>query len=348
MTGESGTVSRHGAAITHRERVRAALRGDPVDRPPISLWHHFPGRDGTAELLAENTLEFQRRLDLDLIKLMPTGMYSVMDYGVQVRPDDGPSGTTRFASGPIHGPADWGLLPEVSPQRGSLKAAVGTVRLLRAALGPDVPLVQTVFSPLTMAAKMVGGDIGPVILGAESQLRGALDKMAEDVVAFGRACLDAGADGFFFATQHATRTALPEGVYQRFGVPYDVKILEGLRPGAWCTMIHLHGIGPLFELADLYPVDAVNWHDRESEPSLAQALSRTRRCLVGGIQRRGAVATGTADQVIQEVGDAIAQTGGQRLIVAPACVIPTAAPLENLLAARRAVEPGWGGTKESR
>jgi uroporphyrinogen decarboxylase len=104
-------------------------------------------------------------------------------------------------------------------------------------------------------------------------------------------------------------------------------------------MIHLHGVNPLFGLADLYPVDAVNWHDRETEPSLAQALSLTRRCLIGGIQRRGAVATGTPEQVTREVRDAIAQTGGRRLIVAPACVIPTAAPFENLLAARRAVEP---------
>ncbi len=259
---------------------------------------------------------------------------------MKVRPDDGPSGTTLFSSGPIREAADWRRLPQVSPQRGSLREAVHALRLVRAALGPDLVLIQTVFSPLTMAAKMVGGDIVPILKEAESALREALESMAEDVVAFGRACLEVGTDGFFFATQHATRTALPEGAYRRLGVPYDLKVLEGLRPGSWCTMIHLHGIGPLFDLPDLYPVDAVNWHDRESEPSLAQALSLTRRCLVGGIQRRGALATGTPDQVIQEVGDAIAQTGGQRLIVAPACVISTAAPLENLLAARRAVEPG--------
>jgi len=343
MVGELEGISRRGAEMTSRERIQAALRGDPVDRPPISLWHHFPGRDMTGETLAQSTLEFQRRLSLDLIKLMPTGMYSVMDYGVQIRLDEGPSGTTTLAAGPIHEPADWERLPDVSPRRGSLKEAVEAVRLVRAALGPDTPLVQTLFSPLTMAAKMVGGAIEPFIAESEDQLKVALEKMAADTVAFGLACLETGADGFFFATQHATRSALPEGVYKRLGVPYDLKILEALRSGAWCTILHLHGVGPLFELADLYPVDAVSWHDRESEPSLAQAMSRTRRCLIGGIQRRGAVVTGGPEEVMREVRDAIAQTGGRRLIVAPACVIPPAAPFENLLAARRAVERlGWG------
>ena len=29
--------------LSHRVRLPATLRGQPVDRPPISLWQHFPG-----------------------------------------------------------------------------------------------------------------------------------------------------------------------------------------------------------------------------------------------------------------------------------------------------------------
>ena len=28
-------------ALTHKERVDRALRGEDVDRPPFSLWHHY-------------------------------------------------------------------------------------------------------------------------------------------------------------------------------------------------------------------------------------------------------------------------------------------------------------------
>lgn len=326
------------ASMTRRERIQAVLRGEEPDRPPISLWRHFPGEDDTAAKLAEATVAFQRRYDSDLVKLMPTGMYAVIDYGVRVVPSGDAIGTTRFASGPIHGPGDWERLPKVSPAERTLGAQVDAVRLVRAAIGPDTPLVQTIFSPLTMAVK-VAGVVETVAEAAErheAALHTALSKMAEDVIAFGRACLDAGADGFFFATQLAARGAAPDGLYRRLGVPHDLHVLQALRGGAQCMILHLHGLEPMFELADEYPVDAVNWHDRDTSPSLADARRLTTRALVAGIARTGVIAHGSPEDAAAEVRDAVRQTDG-RVIVAPGCVIPYQAPSENLLAARRAV-----------
>ena len=251
-----------------------------------------------------------------------------------------PTGSTHFVSGPIREPADWGRLPDVSPTRGFLREQVEAVKILRSRLGADTPIIQTIFSPLTMAAKLVGtaDALERTIRENEGQLGGALDRMASDVIAFGRACLDAGADGFFFATQLATRSALPTGVYERLGIPFDRKVLDALRSGSWCTVLHRHGLDPMFDLADVYPVDAVNWHDRETTPSLTEALQRTRRALVAGITRRGVIAQEKPEAAAAEVRDAIAQTEGRRIVVAPGCVIPTTAPAESMLAARRAVE----------
>lgn len=352
MTSDARLAHARPAAMTHRERVAATLRGDLVDRPAISLWRHFPGQDDTGRRLATITRREQQRLDLDLIKLMPTGMYCVVDYGVQIALADDDVGSTRFVAGPIRESADWTRLPDVSPAHGFLREQVEAVQILRGELGPDTPIVQTIFSPLTMAAKLVGTSEALIqhLQTDETPVQHALEKLAHDVIAFGQACLAAGADGFFFATQLATRTALPDGVYRRLGVPYDRLVLDALRPGSWCTILHLHGLDPWFELAEEYPVDAVNWHDRETTPSLAEALARTSRALVAGIARRGVIAFGTPEAIATEVRDAIAQTGGRRLIVAPGCVIPYPAPMENLLAARRAVEqtghgiiPGAGG-----
>ena len=330
------------ATMSHRERVQATLNGQPADRPPVSLWHHFPGDDETARGLADATVRFQRRYDVDLVKLMPTGMYPAIDYGVAVQPSSDDIGTTRFIAGPVQEPGDWTRLPAVSPAAGTLAREVEAIRLVRAALGRDAVVIETIFGPVTIAAK-VAGTAEAVVRTAgqdETALRRGLARISDDVVAFGRACLEAGADGFFFATQLASRGALPDGMYRRLGVPYDLEVLNALRDGAWCTIVHLHGPSPMFELADEYPVDAVNWHDRETRPSLAEALRLTTRVLVAGIARRGAIATGTPADAAAEVRDAVRQTGARRLIVAPGCVIPYRAPAENLLAARHAVASG--------
>ncbi len=326
--------------MTHRERIQATLKGNPVDRSAIGLWHHFPGRDDSARGLADATVTFQRLYDLDLVKLMPTGMYPAIDYGVEVKLSNDHIGTTRFVSGPIHAPSDWARLPTVSPDRGILAREVEAVALVRKALGRDAVVVQTIFSPITIAAK-IAGSADPVVEAAEEHeplLTTALQRIADDVVAFGRACVEAGADGFFLATQLAGRSALPGGMYRHLGIPYDLRVLEALRSRTWCTILHLHGSDPMFELADEYPVDAVNWHDRETAPALSAALSMTRRTLVAGINRNGAIAAGRPEEVTAEVHDAICQTGGRRLIVAPGCVIGYRTPAENLASARRAAE----------
>jgi uroporphyrinogen decarboxylase len=325
--------------LSHRERLRAALRGEPVDRPPVSLWQHFPGRDRTAGDLVAATLAFQARHDLDLIKLMPTGMYSVVDYGATIALAEGSGGSTRLVASPVQSPADWGRLPAARPDRGELAVQVEVVRRLRAALGPDVPFIQTIFSPLTMAHKLAGDRFAADLRSAEADLRQGLERFTADVIAFGRACLDAGADGFFFATQHASREAgLPDDTFERLGAAYDQRVLAALAEDErnWCSVLHLHGAGPRFELADRYPVHAVNWHDRETAPSISAALGQTRRALVAGIARRGVAALGTAGAA-EQVREAIAQAGGRRLVVAPGCVLPVDLDPAILLALRQAV-----------
>ena len=32
-------------AMTRRERLLATFAGEPVDRPAVALWRHFPGDD---------------------------------------------------------------------------------------------------------------------------------------------------------------------------------------------------------------------------------------------------------------------------------------------------------------
>jgi uroporphyrinogen decarboxylase len=324
--------------MTRFDRLQAAFGGGAVDRVPISFWQHFPEHDANPSTLSEATVAYQRRYDLDFIKLMPTGMYSVADYGVRTRASGDAIGTTRYAAGPISGPQDWVRLPAASPRHGQLGDQVQVVRAVRAALGSGVPVLQTIFSPLTMAAKLTGLAGEALIQTHETALPRALDRLAADVIAFGLACLDAGADGFFFATQLATRTALPPDAYERCGVPFDLKVLNELRPRCWAIILHLHGDEPLFDLADRYPADAANWHARETVPSLAQGLGFTTRGLVGGIARMGPIVTGPAAAVVAEARDAIAQTHGRRLVVAPGCVVPTTAPEEHLMALRRAVD----------
>ncbi|MBP1716348.1 MAG: hypothetical protein H6Q42_4551, partial [Deltaproteobacteria bacterium] len=49
------------------ERVRAALGGKPVDRPPFSIWYHFGNQHASSERTAQAHLEFYDYYDLDFL-----------------------------------------------------------------------------------------------------------------------------------------------------------------------------------------------------------------------------------------------------------------------------------------
>jgi uroporphyrinogen decarboxylase len=62
--------------MTKKERIDAALRGEPVDRIPVSLWRHFYQYEDTARGLADAMLLFQQDYDWDFMKDQPKGKLS--------------------------------------------------------------------------------------------------------------------------------------------------------------------------------------------------------------------------------------------------------------------------------
>ena len=74
--------------MTHWERVRAALGGSEVDRPPTSMWRHFFGQETSANGLAQAMVEYQRRFDWDFVKVNSRASYHSEDWGVKQRFSD--------------------------------------------------------------------------------------------------------------------------------------------------------------------------------------------------------------------------------------------------------------------
>ncbi len=57
--------------MTSRQRVEAALRRQPVDRPPVALWRHGPEVDHDPRRLANAMLAFRDRWGLDQAAALP-------------------------------------------------------------------------------------------------------------------------------------------------------------------------------------------------------------------------------------------------------------------------------------
>jgi uroporphyrinogen decarboxylase len=324
--------------MTHRDRLEACLGGGPLDRVPVALWRHFPVDDQTPGGLAAATAQFQRTFDFDLIKVTPASSFCLRDWGVEDRWQANPEGTREYTKAIIHHPDDWKDLPILDPTQGWLGRQLECLRLLTAEFGPDLPIIQTIFSPLAQVKHLVPpGDLAVHVHRYPDALEAGLSRIAETTHRFMQAALQTGIAGFFYAVQFAQYGLLSPAEFLRFGKRFDVPLLQDAA-GSWLNLLHLHGENLMFDLAVDYPVQIINWHDRQTPPTLAEGQARFPGVVCGGVRQWDTMVLGTPEQAAHEVKEAIYETGGKRLIVGTGCVVPVIAPYGNLLAVRQTVD----------
>lgn len=326
---------------THRERIQAALRGEIVDRPPVALWRHFPVDDQSPESLAVAQLHHQGTYDFDLVKVTPASSFCLKDWGVQDEWIGDTEGTRSYTRRVVSEPRDWESLPILEPTSPHLAQQLDCLRSLRARLGPDTPLLQTIFSPLAQARNLAGGDLLHEHLHHHpSAVMKGLKTIAKTTCLFIEAARATGIDGIFYAVQHAQKQILSYEEYRNFGLIFDRETI-GPAQDLWCNMLHLHGQEVHFELAHELPFQIVNWHDRESAPSLTAAKQTFKGIVCGGMRQETLVYR-DASEVRREAEDALRQTGGRRFLLGTGCVVPIIASHGNLFAARNSVDSGAG------
>ena len=329
--------------LTHRQRIEACITGKTLDRPPVALWRHFPVDDQHPETLAAATLHWQKMYDWDLVKVTPASSFCLKDWGAEDEWKSDAEGTRRYTHRVISAPEDWSLLPILDadtllpPAGAHLAAHLKCLSLIRQELPPETPMIQTVFSPLAQAKNLLGGDkLIRHIRQHPEMLKRGLEVIAETTRRFIVTTLNTGIDGIFFAVQHAQTGLLTEAEFFEFGRSFDLPVLEATT-SLWLNMLHLHGEGVYFDAVADYPVQIINWHDRDTPPSLADGLTRFQGAVCGGISRDTMV-YGDAEMVAAEAADAIKYTNGRRFLLGTGCVVPVVASHGNILAARKSVE----------
>jgi uroporphyrinogen decarboxylase len=309
-------------SMTRIERVRAALSGGEVDRPPFSVWYHFGLQHAPAERTAQAHLEFFEAYDLDWLKVMNDYSYP-MPRGVET----------------VTEPRDLKRLTPLDVHQGTLGEQLEAVRLIGRELRGKALVVDTVFNAWnTLRRSILKEAMGPVMQEHPAELEATLAVVNDNLIRYAIASLHGGAAGIFLSVPATSESLTPEQ-YERFMRPFDIAFLEAIRPFGECHILHAHGTGLYLDRLLDYPVHAISWADRESGPPLAVMRGLTPRALVGGLEHTHFPYTSAA-RVREQVRAAVAEAGPRRLLVAPGCAIPTYSFPELIRAARAELGKG--------
>lgn len=328
--------------MNKKERVDAALRGDTVDRVPVSLWGHDFEREWSAQTLAEALVENFTRYDWDFMNVQPRDTYSVEGWGVKARPAGEKYKPPVIESAPVRSASDWKRLRPLEPDAGTLGEQLHALQLINHSVGFDAYFVQTISCPLGIATYLAGNTSEPVlqtIREDRSALHRALRVITETFITYAIACLDQGASGIYYSTRGwASSGMLTADQYREFGEQYDLEILDAIKSRSRFNILHNAGSHIYFDLLSSYPVQAINWGATlEGNPDLYEGKRRVNKAVMGGISEQTTLKAGSPGQVQEEVGKAIEATGGKRFLLAPGSAVPPECPVKNVDAIRRAL-----------
>ncbi len=332
-------ISGWGGQGPHWDRLRAVVRHESPDRPPITAWRHFPAFEDSAEGLARVHLAFQMRFDYDLLMFTPPFAYTAVPWGFEPGADFDEYGRPTHSQKPFAPLQRWPVLSTAGVREGALGEVLKSLKLTVRNLPGEVPILLTVYGPLTTAyflrGEAIAGDVG-----ADGELdrdfEEALGTIDSSLREFCCAALDI-VDGLYFISYFAAADILGDSETALEMMRLDLSTVRHFSGADRLLALHLHGNDIFFDEVLDQPLDVLNWHDRWVKPSLRDARIKSDLVLMGGMNEADTIHRETPSAVRLQVEDAVSQVDGRGLIVAPGGPIKVSTPVENLRAIVAAV-----------
>jgi uroporphyrinogen decarboxylase len=305
--------------MSKKERFRAAIAGEEVDHPPVSVWLHLASEHLPGAEAARLHLAYYRAYDWDFLKVMH-------DYRFPL-----PEGLAE-----IHSDRELELFEPLDLQAENFKNQLELYAALLPELGGEVPLVETLFDPLQTLVRAGGVSVRKVIFDSPKAGHQALEAVTQSLVNYIQELKNRGVDGLFYSINGAVHHAaggFTDAVWQEFVDPYNRRILKAAE--GMLRVAHVHGFDLAIERVLDYPVEAWSWSHHNSAPSLAAMRKLTNACLFGGINEME-IAHQTESELRRDIANAAEEAGVRKLVIGPGCTVPPDTASHLLRTARQA------------
>src|SRR5438874_4233271 len=241
-----------------RKRVEAAIALGVADRPPAGAWGHTYREEWSPSDLAAITVQRAKHFGWDFVKFQLRASTFAEAFGSTYHPSGHRLRAPILIKPAVPDLESWSSVELVN--RKALDDQVESIGIVARELGPEVPVIQTVFSPITVGGYLVGKSQSRVVreLRKHSELVGpAMEKIADTLIDFSRRAVAAGAAGIFYAISgYAGRGVMTKDTYRDLVRPYEQAILSALPDGACGNVGHLCGSNLNFKLVRDMPSHA--------------------------------------------------------------------------------------------
>jgi MtaA/CmuA family methyltransferase len=333
--------------MTAVERCETVLAGGIPDRVPVGLLNFMPAAaalgmslreyctDGDA--MAEAHVVAWERYGHDLIDLENgvAALASAVGCRVEFEEDTSPPWVTGPAIDRIE---DVDRLPEIDPATdGMLPELLKATRAIADRVGDGAFLLaEADQGPFSLATQIVGIEellIAVMEPSKEPYVEQLLAYTTRQVIAYGRALMDAGAHLTGMGESIAGPDVCSPDVYRRWALPYEREVVDALAADG--SRIALHICGDATRIVDDMVASGSQLLEVDYKVDLGAVKKgvRGRTAVMGTVDPSAVLTLGTPEQVRDAARQDIRILGaGGGFILSPGCALPYETPDENIVA----------------
>lgn len=300
--------------MNKRDLLLSLLDDAPQTTVPAAFFLHFDPTCHRGQAAIDKHLEYFRYTGMDWVKIQ-------YEHAFPRRLD-------------ISRPQDWAQMPLYG--RDFYAEPLHVVEGLVKAAKKEALVLVTLYSPFMCAGHTAGDQTLTEHLKSDPEaVKRGMEIITESVMTFVRECIRLGVDGFYASTQGGESDRFEDGtIFERYIKPYDLVVMREIDRRCPFNILHIcdynrpyDDYGPFVD----YPGAVVNCPlTLGGQPVSPQAMYEFfGRPYMGGLERKGTLATGSKDEVEREV-KALLDQKPPRFVLGADCTVPGDTPWDNL------------------
>ena len=305
-----------------KTRVLHCIDNKPVDRIPMSFWHHYHGDDAEGKTCIAAHRKLYEETGIDFVKMMSDGFFPV-DFGLSR----------------IENPADWARVAIPSDHSAWVQGQIDRVLWMREAIRDEACVFYVMFSAFELLCQVFGYDVcvnhlkDPVSRRFMQPIFDALGDLVAETS--GRIITEGGATGIHQAMANSFRFTADE--YRLLMRPQDLKIMEATNRVGRYNIVHLcgwAGIRNNLEVWRDYEGAIMHWDQHTDHLPIGRARGyfTGSRALMAGFDNKPGTFLYTADKpAVKEMAKSYAREGGDTgFLLSADCSLDESFPYERI------------------
>jgi len=224
-----------------------------------------------------------------------------------------------------------------------------TIKAVKAKVGDRVSVHSEIFSPWSQFLELLNYESALMaIVDDPGKAKACLERLAEGAVDLGKRQAAAGVDAVLISSAFAGAGLISRTHYEEFVLPYEKKIIEGIR-AAYDVPVYTHTCGSIGDRLDLMMASGTNGVDTLDPPPLGTVdLVQAKKLLSGKVFIKGNIdpvhtlLNGDRETVKKDIEWrlSVGKPGGGYILSSACSVAPHTAPENIELLAQLAEEEG--------